>query len=185
MDRTRILVIPAPLIPVFNRLYCTNTLNTAKNFRPNPCHYMNTNPTGRKFRQISMKPTLLILAAGVSSRYGGLKQIDPVARMAKPSLITRSSTRYALGLAGSSLSSVVTSKRHSGESSASDSRNGFSSRHMFFNTSTCCRRDIPVPASRKKPWGTGTRSSRLRAPFLNPLASSTRMISMGQVPSAY
>ncbi len=26
----------------------------------------------------SMKPTLLILAAGMGSRYGGLKQIDPV-----------------------------------------------------------------------------------------------------------
>ena len=25
-----------------------------------------------------MKPTLLILAAGMGSRYGGLKQIDPV-----------------------------------------------------------------------------------------------------------
>ena len=25
-----------------------------------------------------MKPTLLVLAAGMGSRYGGLKQIDPV-----------------------------------------------------------------------------------------------------------
>ena len=25
-----------------------------------------------------MKPTLLVLAAGIGSRYGGLKQIDPV-----------------------------------------------------------------------------------------------------------
>lgn len=31
-----------------------------------------------------MKPTLFILAAGMGSRYGGLKQLDGVARAAKP-----------------------------------------------------------------------------------------------------
>ena len=33
----------------------------------------------RRFIQpASMKPTLLVLAAGMGSRYGGLKQIDPM-----------------------------------------------------------------------------------------------------------
>ena len=31
-----------------------------------------------------MKPTLLILAAGMGSRYGGLKQLDGIGRVAKP-----------------------------------------------------------------------------------------------------
>ena len=34
-----------------------------------------------------MKPTLFLLAAGMGSRYGGLKQLDGLARMAKLSWI--------------------------------------------------------------------------------------------------
>ena len=30
------------------------------------------------YTHLQMKPTLLVLAAGMGSRYGGLKQIDPV-----------------------------------------------------------------------------------------------------------
>ena len=36
-----------------------------------------------------MKPTLLILAAGMASRYGSMKQIEVLAQMAKPLLTTQ------------------------------------------------------------------------------------------------
>src|SRR5271154_7371284 len=35
-------------------------------------------PGQRSNRKLMIKPTLLVLAAGMGSRYGGLKQIDPV-----------------------------------------------------------------------------------------------------------
>ena len=46
-------------------------------------------------------PTLLVLAAGMGSRYGGLKQIDRLVRAAKPSSIIRFMTRYAPASASS------------------------------------------------------------------------------------
>ena len=41
-----------------------------------------------------MKPTLFVLAAGMGSRYGGLKQLDASALMEKQSWTTRSMMPY-------------------------------------------------------------------------------------------
>ena len=40
--------------------------------------FLKTLKVDSNFKETVMKPTLVIMAAGMGSRYGGLKQIDPV-----------------------------------------------------------------------------------------------------------
>lgn len=47
------------------------------------------------FKNISMKPTLFVLAAGMGSRYGGLKQLDGLGPNGETIMITQFMMQFA------------------------------------------------------------------------------------------
>ena len=71
------------------------------------------------------KPTLVILAAGMGSRYGGLKQIDPVDDKGHRSLISRSMMQSERDSARSFSSLKESMSRISESASAMQSANIF------------------------------------------------------------
>ena len=93
-----------------------------------------------------MKPTLLIIAAGMGSRYGGLKQIDPVgpngeviiqAGFKKVVFVIRHSFEEAFReKIGSKLDGVV--------------ETAYAHQELDL-----CLDGFPLPDNREKPWGTG------------------------------
>lgn len=115
-----------------------------------------------------MKPTLLVLAAGMGSRYGGLKQIDPVGPSGE--IIIDYSIHDALAAGFGKVVFVIRRdieyefKKHVGEryESLTDVRYAFQELD-----------DLPagftVPDGRVKPWGTGhavlTAKSAIDEPF--------------------
>jgi len=101
-----------------------------------------------------MKPTLLILAAGLGSRYGGLKQIDPVGPNGE--LIIDYSIYDALRAGFGKLVFVI---RHYFEEAF---RAAIGGRFEALVETACAYQELDalpagfeVPAGREKPWGTG------------------------------
>ena len=98
------------------------------------------------------KPILVIMAAGMGSRYGGLKQIDPVDDQGH---IIMDFSIYDAKLAG--FEKVVFIIKEENEK---DFREAIGSRVEYMETSYAFQRiqDIPegfaVPEGRAKPWGT-------------------------------
>lgn len=101
-----------------------------------------------------MKPTLLVLAAGMGSRYGGLKQIDPVGPSGE---VIMDYSLYDAAKAG--FGKVVFVIRKSFEE---DIQNLFGSKldgrmevEYVYQEIDKCIGDFVLPEGRDKPWGTG------------------------------
>ncbi len=101
-----------------------------------------------------MKPTLLILAAGLGTRYGGLKQIDPVGPNSE--IIIDYSIYDAINAGFGKLVFVI---RHYFESAfkekiGSKFDNLVETAYAYQEVNTCLG-DFEPPKDRDKPWGTG------------------------------
>ncbi len=102
-----------------------------------------------------MKPTLLILAAGMGSRYGGLKQVDPVGPNGEA--IIDYSIYDAIRAGYGKVVFVIR------ESFADAFKESFDSKlkgkietaYVFQEIDKYVPDDIEIAADRKKPWGTG------------------------------
>ena len=101
-----------------------------------------------------MKPTLLVLAAGLGTRYGGLKQIDPVGPHGQ-TLIDY--TIYDAVRAG--FGKVVFIIRHCFEAAFKDVVSSkfdrFVPTNYVYQELESDLGDFALPADRAKPWGTG------------------------------
>lgn len=101
-----------------------------------------------------MRPTLLILAAGMGSRYGGLKQIDPVGPNGE--IIIDYSTYDALRAGFGKLVFVI---RHYFEQAFREKIgskfDGAVETAYVFQEIDAQVGSFTVPAARQKPWGTG------------------------------
>lgn len=101
-----------------------------------------------------MKPTLVIMAAGVGSRYGGLKQIDPVGPCGE---IILDYSVYDAIRAG--FGKVVFIIRHDMEKDFKAIIGAHFAKRVAVEYVYQELADLPpgfsVPAERKKPWGTG------------------------------
>ena len=103
---------------------------------------------------MSRKPVLVIMAAGMGSRYGGLKQIDPMDEYGN---IIMDFSAYAAKEAGFDKVVFVIKKEH-----LADFKEAIGDRlekHMevayVFQELTNIPEGFEVPAERVKPWGTG------------------------------
>jgi len=101
-----------------------------------------------------MKPTLVIMAAGIGSRYGGLKQIDPVGPSGE---IVLDYSVYDAIQAG--FGKVVFIIRPDIEEAFKEvigtKLDGKINVEYVFQTLEKLPKGFPVPAGRIKPWGTG------------------------------
>lgn len=101
-----------------------------------------------------MKPTLVIMAAGMGSRYGGLKQIDPVGPSGE---IVLDYSVYDAIRAG--FGKVVFIIRPDIEADFKDAigtkLDGKIDVEIVFQTLEKIPPEFPVPGNRTKPWGTG------------------------------
>jgi len=101
-----------------------------------------------------MKPTLLIMAAGIGNRYGGLKQIDPVGPNGE---IIIDYSIYDAIRAG--FGKVVFVIRHDFEKAfrekIGNKFEGVIDIHYAFQDLDAHTGDFQVPSDRVKPWGTG------------------------------
>lgn len=115
-----------------------------------------------------MKPTLLVLAAGMGSRYGGLKQLDPVGPSGETIL---DYSVYDAIQAG--FDKVVFVIRHDFEEAFKERVNKSFAGHIKVEYAFQDMNDLPggrkAPAERTKPWGTAhaVRAARdvVKAPF--------------------
>lgn len=101
-----------------------------------------------------MKPTLLILAAGMGTRYGGLKQIDPIGPNGE--IIIDYSIYDAINAGFGKFVFVI---RHCFESAfkkkiGSKFDNLIETAYSYQELDTCVE-DFELPEDRDKPWGTG------------------------------
>lgn len=99
------------------------------------------------------KPVLIIMAAGMGSRYGGLKQIDPVSD--KGEIILDFSLYDAMMAGFEDVIFVIKEENEADFRALIDERAG---KHMNVRYAFQKLEDIPegykVPEGRKKPWGT-------------------------------
>jgi NDP-sugar pyrophosphorylase family protein len=101
-----------------------------------------------------MKPTLLVLAAGLGTRYGGLKQIDAIGPYGQTII------DYSIydGLRAG-FGKVVFVIRHYFEEAfkakVSSKFEGFVEAAYAYQELDACLGDFPLPPDREKPWGTG------------------------------
>ena len=116
-----------------------------------------------------MKPTLLILAAGIGSRYGGLKQIDPVGPSGE--VIMDYSVFDALR---AGFGKVVFVIRHDFERQFKELVGAKYERHIpvayAFQELTTLPTGFSVPEGRTKPWGTGHAILMARDAIAEPFA---------------
>ena len=100
------------------------------------------------------KPALVVMAAGMGSRYGGLKQIDPVTDQGE---IIMDFSLYDAMLAG--FTDVIFVIRDFMESDLREMMDGRAGKHMDLHYAIQSMDDLPegfcVPEGREKPWGTG------------------------------
>lgn len=101
-----------------------------------------------------MKPTLLILAAGMGSRYGGLKQIDPVGENGE---VIMDYSLYDAARAG--FGKVVFVIRKTFEDAMrqqiGSKLDGLMDVEYTYQELDACLGDFVLPEGREKPWGTG------------------------------
>ncbi len=100
------------------------------------------------------RPTLVIMAAGMGSRYGGLKQIDPVGNEGE---IILDFSLYDAMMAGfDDIVFVIKKENEEDFRALIDNRAG---KYLNINYAFQAIEDIPegfrLPEERKKPWGTG------------------------------
>ncbi|MBN1507945.1 MAG: hypothetical protein JW955_13925 [Sedimentisphaerales bacterium] len=101
-----------------------------------------------------MKPTLLVLAAGLGTRYGGLKQIDPVGPYGQT--IIDYSIYDAIRAGFGKMVFVI---RHYFEQAfreiVSRKFDRFVETAYAYQELDACLAGFPLPPDREKPWGTG------------------------------
>lgn len=101
-----------------------------------------------------MKPTLLVMAAGMGSRYGGLKQIDPVGPSGE--IIIEYSIYDAIRAGFGKIVFVV---RREFEQAFKDAIGSKASSKIdieyTYQEMDLCIGDHEIPEGREKPWGTG------------------------------
>ena len=101
-----------------------------------------------------MKPALLVLAAGMGSRYGGLKQIDPVGPSGE---VIMDYSMYDAIKAG--FGKVVFVIRPAFEEAfrknIGDKLKGLVEVEYVYQELDSCLGDFKLPEGREKPWGTG------------------------------
>lgn len=116
-----------------------------------------------------MKPTLLILAAGMGSRYGGLKQIDPVGVSGEA--IIEYSIHDAIK---AGFGKVVFVIRRDFEEIFREKIGGkFESKidvdYAFQDLDAYIPKELAIPSDRTRPWGTGhavlVAKDRIKEPF--------------------
>ena len=114
------------------------------------------------------KPILVIMAAGMGSRYGGMKQIDPVGKHGE---IILDYSLYDAKKAGFEKAVIIVKKEH--EQDFREVLGDRVSRYMEIEYAYQDLRDLPagfaVPEGREKPWGTGhavlSARKKVDAPF--------------------
>jgi choline kinase len=150
-----------------------------------------------------MKPSLLILAAGMGSRYGGMKQIDPIGP--NGAVLLDYAIHDAMKAGFGKIVFVITKAIEQGFKENIISKYGDSlDVDYVFQDLNKIPRGFTVPADRVKPWGTGhavlvarealktpfgvinaddyygASSYRILADFLNPMKNdATRMVMVG------
>ena len=100
------------------------------------------------------KPALIVMAAGMGSRYGGLKQIDPISDEGE---IILDFSLYDAMMAGFEEIVFIIKKENEQDFRALiDERSG---KHLNIHYAFQDIADIPegckIPEGREKPWGTG------------------------------
>jgi len=101
-----------------------------------------------------MKPTLLILAAGMGSRYGGLKQIDPVGPSGE--IIIDYSIHDAIEAGFGKLVFIIRRFSEDAFREKMGGRfDGVIETAYAYQELDACLDGFPLPADREKPWGTG------------------------------
>jgi len=100
------------------------------------------------------KPTLIIMAAGLGSRYGGLKQIDPVGPGGE--LIIDYSIYDALRAGFGKIVFVIKKEiEYDFRKIIGDTIDRKYETYYVFQSVESTPEGVPVPAGRTKPWGTG------------------------------
>jgi len=102
-----------------------------------------------------MKPTLLILAAGMGSRYGGLKQVDPVGPNGEA--IIDYSIYDAIRAGYGKVVFVIRESFADAfkESFVSKLKGKIETEYVFQELNSFIPESITIASDRKKPWGTG------------------------------
>ena len=128
--------------------------------------------------QFGKQPSLVVLAAGMGSRYGGLKQIEPVGPSGETILDYSVHDAMTAGFG-----KVVFVIRRDIEDEfrrvvGARYESSVAVEYVFQETGTLPE-PFQLPVGRTKPWGTGHAVWRREMRFKNHSASSTRMTSMG------
>ncbi len=102
-----------------------------------------------------MKPTLVVLAAGMGSRYGGLKQIDPVGPSGEA--ILDYSIFDAIRAGFGKIIFVIRKDIENifKEKVGSKFKSLISVEYAYQQVESCLPLDFKIPDTRSKPWGTG------------------------------
>jgi NDP-sugar pyrophosphorylase family protein len=100
-----------------------------------------------------MKPTLLVMAAGMGSRYGGLKQIDPVGPCGEAIIEYSLYDAIEAGF-GKIVFVVRESFRELFSEKIGSKVSGAVEVDYVCQELDKCLGDFPLPANRQKPWGT-------------------------------
>ena len=101
-----------------------------------------------------MKPTLLVLAAGMGSRYGGLKQIDPVGPSGEVIIDYSMYDAIKAGF-GKIVFVIRPSFEEAFRKNIGDKLKGLVEVEYVYQELDACLGDFVLPEGREKPWGTG------------------------------
>ena len=129
------------------------------------------------------KPALLVLAAGMGSRYGGLKQVEPVGPSGET--IMDYSVYDALRAGFGRLVFVIRRDIETAFRQTIAAR--FDQRlpvDYVFQELDRLPASFTPPPNRRKPWGTGHAILMAGRPSANPSGSSTPTISTGATPTS-
>jgi dTDP-glucose pyrophosphorylase len=102
----------------------------------------------------AMKPTLLILAAGMGSRYGGLKQIDPVGPHGEAIIDYSMFDAIHAGF-GKIVFVIRPAFEEAFRKNIGSKLDGLVEVDYVYQELDSCVEDFEVPAHRENPWGTG------------------------------
>ncbi len=101
-----------------------------------------------------MKPTLVIMAAGMGSRYGGLKQIDPIGPSGE--IVLDYSVYDAIRAGFGKVVFIIRPEIEADFKEAIGTQlEGKIDVHYVFQTLEKIPSNFPIPEERTKPWGTG------------------------------
>lgn len=127
------------------------------------------------------KPTLVVMAAGLGSRYGGLKQMAPVD--GANHILIDFSIYDAVRAGFDKLVCIIKPEMEQDFHETIGRRVApFIDLHYAFQRMETLPEGYSVPQGRAKPWGTATRCCAPGSKSIPPLRSSTRMISMAVPP---